>query len=639
MATSGQMTSVSGDILRFEPPGERGLRAAVQLASERPFELGKVRVDPAIRQIVYADNSSETLEPRVMEVLVAMHRADGAILTRDDLTAACWHNIVVGEDAIQRVIQRLRKAAERSGRAFRIETITKVGYRLIIDGTVQSGVAAIADRPRPARRAMLASAVAALVIALATGLWLARGTGPSPVTVSLARFTAATPADQALAAGLSENFKLELATAKMAVQTGPTSFKLVGAVRKVDGHAEVALRLVDSATGTTVWSRTETADDASPPAERAAIGSLAQSVWCGIRGARNGPGVVDSDTVAMLLRHCDGNLGVRTPEAKLDNARRLALKEPRLWAANIALAEGVFTGLIEPADDELAMRREGLAAADAAIALIPDGSEGYLWKAMVTSPSRPIERDALFRKAIDNRFINCGCALQYYGDFLLQSGRASDALKMYQRGEDGAAISELRIFKAASLAGKDDIADAALAKLKAEGPRQLVDDALRFRAHRTGDYREVLARSTADKSGSPAAPAQLAVYRALVSGDPKHKAAALAELNRLPMSENRALVFIVEMLAALGDNDRAFAALELGRESGRPFSAPGIAPGAPNALLWGPSFAPLMRDPRFAGFLTRAGYITYWQGTRSRPDVCTGRADQPPFCSLLNRPV
>ena len=637
MATSGQTTSVSGDVLRFELPGERGLRAAVQLASEQRFDMGKVRVDPANRQIIYADNSSETLEPRVMQVLVAMHRADGAILTRDDLTAACWHGIVVGEDAIQRVIQRLRKAAERSGRAFRIETITKVGYRLIVDGTVQSGVAPIADRARPARRAMLAIAVLALVVALAVGLWLARGTGPSPVTVSLAKFTATTPAEQSLAASLSENFRLELATAKMAVQTGPTSFKLVGSVRKVDGLAEVALRLVDSATGTTVWSRTETADDASPPAERAAIGSLAQSVWCGIRGARNGPGVVDSDTVAMLLRHCDGNLGVRTPEAKLDNARRLALRAPGLWAAKIALAEGVFAGLMEPVDNDLAMRREGLAAADAAIALIPDGSEGYMLKAMLTSPSRPIERDALFRKAIDNRFINCACALQYYGDFLLQSGRASDALKMYQRGEDGAAVSESRIFMAATLAGKNEIADAALAKLKALGGGD-IDRARRFLADHRGDYREALARSM-DIPDLPPARARIAVYRALLSGDPQLKATALSEVNRVPMADNPSMVNVGGMLAALGDNDGAFAVLERARARGRPFSAPGLAPGAPTPLLWAPLLAPLMRDPRFAGFLTRAGYIAYWQGTRSRPDVCTGRADQPPFCRLLNRPV
>lgn len=638
MATSGQSTSFSGEVLRFEPPGDRGLRAAVLLADEQPFSLGKVRVDPAIRQIVYADNSSETLEPRVMEVLVAMHRADGVILTREDLTGACWHGIVVGEDAIQRVIQRLRKAAERSGRAFRIETITKVGYRLIVDGTVQSGVAAIPSRARPARRAMLAIAAVALVVALAAGLWLTRGTGPSPVTVNLARFTAATPADQALAAGLSEKFRLELAT-RMAVQTGPTSFKAVGSVRKVDGLPEVALRLVDSATGTTVWSRTEKADDASPPAEQAAIGSLAQSLWCGIRGARNGPGAVDSEMVGMLLRHCDGNLGVRTPEATLDNARRLALKAPGLWAAQIALAEGVFALLLEPADDELAMRREGLAAADTAIALIPDGSEGYSIKAMLTSPSRPIERDALFRKAIDSRFLNCACALQYYGDFLLQSGRASDALKMYQRGEDGTPGSEYRIVMAATLAGKDDIANAALAKLEALGNLGgLLDGARRFRADHEGNYREVLVRFT-DKPSSPLFNARLAVHRARASGNPQLRAAALAEVIRVPIADNGSMVIVVWMLAALGDNDRAFAALERARVSGRPYSAPGFAPSAPSPLLWAPPFAPLMRDPRFAGFLTRAGYIAYWQGTRSRPDVCTGRADQPAFCRLLDRPV
>ncbi len=67
-----------------------------------------------------------------MQVLIALARADGDIVSRDDLTASCWEDRVVGEDAINRVISRLRRAAEGSSGAFRIETITKVGYRLIV---------------------------------------------------------------------------------------------------------------------------------------------------------------------------------------------------------------------------------------------------------------------------------------------------------------------------------------------------------------------------------------------------------------------------------------------------------------------------------------------------------------------------
>jgi DNA-binding winged helix-turn-helix (wHTH) protein/tetratricopeptide (TPR) repeat protein len=105
------------------------------LAHASEFRLGAVAVRPALRQVSAADGREEILEPRVMQVLVALTRADGAIVTRDDLTQSCWDGRVVGEDAINRVISRLRRLAEGIGQgAFRIETVTKVGYRLLVEG-------------------------------------------------------------------------------------------------------------------------------------------------------------------------------------------------------------------------------------------------------------------------------------------------------------------------------------------------------------------------------------------------------------------------------------------------------------------------------------------------------------------------
>jgi DNA-binding winged helix-turn-helix (wHTH) protein/tetratricopeptide (TPR) repeat protein len=106
----------------------------IELAHEKPFLLGALRVQPAMRQLSLESGERETLEPRVMQVLVALARAGGEVLTRDDLTASCWGGRVVGEDAIDRVISRLRRTTEGIGRgAFRLETVTKVGYRLVVD--------------------------------------------------------------------------------------------------------------------------------------------------------------------------------------------------------------------------------------------------------------------------------------------------------------------------------------------------------------------------------------------------------------------------------------------------------------------------------------------------------------------------
>lgn len=113
-----------------------------------------------------------------MQVLVMLAGAVGSIVSRDELTDGCWEGRIVGEDAINRVISRLRKVADGIGAgSFRIETVTKVGYRLARPGDPPAAEAAIAGiaprRPnrRPNRRLVLAGG-AAVAGAGVVGFWL-----------------------------------------------------------------------------------------------------------------------------------------------------------------------------------------------------------------------------------------------------------------------------------------------------------------------------------------------------------------------------------------------------------------------------------------------------------------------------------
>jgi hypothetical protein len=90
--------------------------APVVLAHAAPFSLGPLAVRPATREVAGC-GFREVLEPRVMQVLVALARAGGEVVGRDDLTLTCWDGRVVSEDAINRVIARLRRLAERCGGA------------------------------------------------------------------------------------------------------------------------------------------------------------------------------------------------------------------------------------------------------------------------------------------------------------------------------------------------------------------------------------------------------------------------------------------------------------------------------------------------------------------------------------------
>ena len=138
-----------------------GRDARIDLAHQIDFELGGLRIRPSICEVV-DDNGPSRLEPRVMQVLVALARAEGSVVSRDDLIVSCWGGRIVGEDAINRCVARLRRLFETSGSNASISTFSKVGYRL---DAVGGGRAQ--EAPRPAlKRYLLHWPVIALVLAL-----------------------------------------------------------------------------------------------------------------------------------------------------------------------------------------------------------------------------------------------------------------------------------------------------------------------------------------------------------------------------------------------------------------------------------------------------------------------------------------
>jgi TolB-like protein/DNA-binding winged helix-turn-helix (wHTH) protein len=109
---------------RFGPP--------IDLAGEADFNLGDLQVSPSTRGVIRG-GERETLEPRVMQVLVALAQAGGRVVSRDELIVRCWDGRIVGEDAINRAIGRLRHLSEVDYKeSFVIETIPRVGYRLLL---------------------------------------------------------------------------------------------------------------------------------------------------------------------------------------------------------------------------------------------------------------------------------------------------------------------------------------------------------------------------------------------------------------------------------------------------------------------------------------------------------------------------
>ena len=146
----------------------------VNLARTRPFKIGAIEVRPASREVISAGRR-EMLEPRVMQVLVALASARGEILSRDDLIEACWEGRAVSDDAINRALSLVRALGRTTG-AFQVETIVKVGYRLV-EQTVEKIPAAPLVDPQPdvrptiiGRRALIAGGTIAVLGAVG-GTW------------------------------------------------------------------------------------------------------------------------------------------------------------------------------------------------------------------------------------------------------------------------------------------------------------------------------------------------------------------------------------------------------------------------------------------------------------------------------------
>jgi DNA-binding winged helix-turn-helix (wHTH) protein len=96
--------------------------ASIELKNEGDFELGFMTVRPSASEIV-VDGAAQRVEPRVMQTLVALVQASGAVVSRDELMARCWDGAIVSEDAVTRAVGHVRRLSRQAPGSFTRETI------------------------------------------------------------------------------------------------------------------------------------------------------------------------------------------------------------------------------------------------------------------------------------------------------------------------------------------------------------------------------------------------------------------------------------------------------------------------------------------------------------------------------------
>jgi len=287
----------------------------VVLARVPAFRLGTLQLHPPLLQAV-VDGRSETLEPRVMQVLVALAQAEGRIVTHEELIARCWERRVVGEGAIHRVISRIRHlAANLGGGSFRLENIPRIGYRIVegeapplppveAAGLASDAAPTTAVAARPRRRMSLLAVLAVVLAVLATAIWW-----PHPPAQSVSSAThmptlavlpfgtlSPGPRDELMELGLAETLIARLSSsdairvhalgsAQRLARDDPDPVRVARALEAdyiVDGTVQahqdrvrVNVRLLAMPQGTVAWSDTF---DAGPGAVFALQDDIADAV-------------------------------------------------------------------------------------------------------------------------------------------------------------------------------------------------------------------------------------------------------------------------------------------------------------------------------------------------------------------------
>ena len=616
---------------------ESGEPAPIQLGRTAPFNLGALSIEPATRQVMRGARR-ETVEPRVMQVLVALARADGAVVSRDDLVATCWGGVVVGDNAIHRTISRLREVAQTFGPdTFRIETVARVGYRL-------EHCAAESNAPAPPARGLrylrsprgtlgvAFAAIAAVCVAATVGAFVLAGPRRAPAQgpflhvegeggAQSANFARALETD--LPGALGRPLNLSLTTPGFG--SADKFYTVRVRAETVAASQRAELTLANARSGDLIWSESYDRSSDATGALRLQMASRLAAVLDCTDQAGAGGDQLDPASLRMFVGACAQLPG--SPDASvLSLLHAVTQRQPRsatAWAwLSYVEAETADLEDFAPQDDasktlkiaaeEHRRRAAALGARPGLLSLAEAASIPRIeWRKGLAITEKGIAADPDF-----------GPLYPLYADMLQRVGRMTDAVDSARRGALLAPTnSAAHMALARALAYSGNLAEARDEIAKAE--RIWPDDPtvretrdsfdLRF-----GDPRALLRRIDSGKLLSNASlEFQIGTYRSylLARADPSpaHVDAAVRDVASMARRKPGA-AWLIQLLGSLGRRDDAFRLLE------RPEATPSIE-------IWSDTLfrnymRPMRLDARFMVLAARVGLVTYWRDSGHWPDFC-----------------
>lgn len=655
----------------------------IDLAREPAFRLGSADVQPATREFLVGD-AREVLEPRVMQVLVALARRRGEVVSREELTISCWNGRVVGDDAVSRCITAVRRLASAYG-GFSLETIPRVGYRLIEDEPVpqpsEPVTSAGVEQPgaeSPAwivrhkwRAAIIASAVLVMLLMIIIPMhWPHPSARPNPqkLTVAVLPFTPLYAGDggQQLGDAITISVADVLAGSALDVVSPTRSLQFRGAakadaahalradflidgdIRREAGKAIVALRLVEGSSGKTLVAASmerplsEAADLPDDVAKQfAQLGSVS-------RGSKPTAGW-DPRVVAGYFRATFQYAGRNDFYGANETARAVVKSAP-----NDALAQSLhgfmaaYLVSVLPPDRRPAMIEEARQAAERAIQLDPGLGDSYAVLALTTPLFDWTAREAHLRRGLAAFSESLPVQIQLI-ELLQNAGRFRESAPLAEqafRYTPYQTRSLIDLINARLWVGDVRESRVLIDHGRKFYPRSLWFEAKMFEATAFhGDHAGALSMLHGDRAEKLLVPdGSMKVFSnialALIHQRPSD-VRAVTEDCRSPEGrtpEMKRTCFMA--LVALQRLDDAFALAVIlfpdQRDSTVKARRPKLLPAelTPTAYLSVPVTAPLRADPRYRDLVERVGLLQYWRSSRHPPDFCA--TEKVPVCRQLN---
>lgn len=620
----------------------------IVLAGEPEFDIANLRVRPRRLDVCWQERRHE-IEPRVMQVLLALAKAEEEVVSREELADLCWGGRVVGDHSLNRCIHALRHLARMiDPPPFAIETIARIGYRLVRCRTAADDIqppaqGELAAAPAPldssvevpaAPSAMgrrkngfrLAAATALLIAVVATS-WVVRSGDDAAVSVAIV------DARDDPASALAKDFGADLMRLaggradEMALTANPREAKFVvrASLKRGGQMGRGDVALLDGHGGKVLWAGSVEV----PPQQLADIrlqiaAKLGNVLFCAVRTSATGARL-DTATSRLYLAACER---MDLPDKHLIGLlRRVTERAPHFaegWAELATAEANLHTRALEdpgsvPSGDLAAAARSHLTRARD---IDPQLAATYVAEAELL-PARQFARRIAILEAGIKENPDHAPLHAYLAHALFEVGRTTEAIAAAQQA---AALNPLssasRSVLIGSLANAGNIPKARRTLADAEriwpASRNIMN--ARFSLElRYGDARK--AQDLIDRGE--------AMFGGPSGGFRGPRIVMAARLDPSPENVARLIKF------AAFDARRVPQAAPLRLQSLGQFGAveeayhvtgqPGVIRhlGMATEILFRPTLREFRYDQRFLGVAARLGLVRYWQTTGAWPDFCS----------------